>query len=137
MLGIAEAVGAITSLTDTVIKRFWPDATAIELEKINQITGEMQSQYSLLLGQLDINKIEAASPSLFKSGWRPAVGWVCVAGLGYVSVIEPVARFVAVVCFAYLGAFPVIDTTITMQILLGLLGLAGMRSFDKLKGVKR
>jgi hypothetical protein len=61
--------------------------------------------------------------------------WVCGVALAYVSLIEPVMRFVAVLCFDYRGEFPVIDTVITMQLLFGLLGLGGMRSFEKTKGV--
>jgi hypothetical protein len=87
-----------------------------------------------LSAQTDIDKIEAANPSMFVSGWRPFVGWVCAFALAYVAILEPMARFIATTAFKYQGIFPVIDTTITLQILLGMLGLSGMRSFDKLKG---
>lgn len=135
MFGIDDAITAVTTLADSAIKRIWPDATEVEKAKLAQITQEMQNHFQLLLGQLEINKAEAASPSVFVAGWRPAVGWVCGAGLAYAALLEPMARFVATVMFGYLGAFPIIDTDITLQILLGLLGLAGMRSFDKSKGV--
>lgn len=88
-----------------------------------------------LQGQVEIDKIEAASKSLFVSGWRPFVGWVCGIALAYSSIGEPFARFIAKVFFDYEGNFPVIDTTITMQILMGMLGLGGLRSFEKFKGV--
>ena len=87
-----------------------------------------------LTNQTDINKIEAANPSVFVSGWRPFVGWICAFALAYVGILEPLIRFIAQVIFGYKGSFPVIDSTITMQVLLGMLGLSGMRSFDKLKG---
>jgi hypothetical protein len=85
--------------------------------------------------QTDIDKIEAANPNLFVSGWRPFVGWACALALLYVAIVEPMVRFIATVGFKYSGSFPVIDTSITMQVLLGMLGLGGMRSFDKLKGI--
>jgi len=91
----------------------------------------MQNEYALRLSQIDVNKAEAVSSSVFVSGWRPFIGWTCGAGLAYVSIVEPLARFIAVVIFAYTGTFPVISTEITLQVLLGMLGLAGMRSFDK------
>jgi hypothetical protein len=133
MIGIDDAIAAVANLADDAIKRIWPDATEIEKAKLAQLQQELQNQFALTLGQLDINKIEATNPSLFVSGWRPFVGWMCGAALGYAAIIEPLARFLAVVAFGYAGVFPVIDTEITLQVLLGLLGLAGMRSFDKLK----
>jgi hypothetical protein len=87
-----------------------------------------------LQGQTDVNKAEAASTSIFVAGWRPAIGWICGISLAYVSVIEPIGRFVSQVAFSYTGAFPVIDTTITMQILIGMLGLGLYRSVDKFNG---
>ena len=87
-----------------------------------------------LQGQTDVNKAEAASTSIFVAGWRPAIGWICGISLAYVSVIEPIGRFVSQVAFKYAGAFPVIDTTITMQILIGMLGLGLYRSVDKFNG---
>ena len=87
------------------------------------------------MAQIDVNKTEAQSASLFVSGWRPFVGWVCGFALFYVAILEPTARFTAQVIFAYAGGFPVIDTTITMQVLFGMLGLGGMRTYEKAKGV--
>lgn len=133
MLAIADAIAAVATLADDAVKRIWPDATEVEKTKLEQLKQELQNQFALLAGQIDINKIEAANPSVFVSGWRPFVGWACGVGVAYVSVIEPIARFVAAVGFGYVGAFPLIDTEITLQVLLGLLGLAGMRTFEKVK----
>lgn len=85
-------------------------------------------------GQTDVNKIEAASLSLFVAGWRPAIGWICGLSLAYVSIFEPMGRFIAQVMYKYDGALPVIDTTITMQILIGMLGLGLYRTMDKKNG---
>lgn len=87
------------------------------------------------MAQLEVNKNEAQNTSLFVSGWRPFVGWVCGFALFYVALLDPIARFVAQVLLNYTGGFPVIDTTITMQVLFGMLGMSGMRSFEKSKGV--
>lgn len=133
MFGIDDAVSAVSNLAKTVVDKIWPDATLIEKAKIEQITQEMQNQYNEVLGQLKINETEAASSSTLVAGWRPFIGWVCGISLAYVAIIEPFARFLAVVAFAYTGVFPVIDTTLTMQIMMGMLGLAGVRSYDKLK----
>ena len=85
------------------------------------------------LAQIDVNKEEAKSSSLFVAGWRPWIGWICGNALLYVAIIEPIARFIATM-YGYTGTFPTIDTSLTMQVLLGMLGLAGLRSYDKKQG---
>lgn len=86
------------------------------------------------MGQLEVNKAEAQSTSLFVAGWRPFVGWTCGFALAYASILYPFMQFVTTY-FGYTGKFPEIDTTITMQVLFGLLGLGGMRTYEKAKGV--
>ena len=122
--GVIEAAGKVAGdLVTTDKERMTADLEAYKAE-----TDRMQ-------GQVETNKIEAASSSLFVSGARPAVMWICAFALAYASVIEPVARFVARVWFGYGGDFPVIDTDLTMQVLIGVLGLGAYRSFEKAKGV--
>ena len=124
-------------LVKTGLDKFFPDADTELKGKLAEAASQINNDYQLQLAQLDINKVEASSSSLFVSGWRPAIGWVCGISLAYAAIIEPIARFIASVIFAYVGVFPVIDTDITMQILMGLLGLAGMRTFEKHKGVSK
>lgn len=135
-------LGSIFDFGSKVIERIWPDKTkqeeakqALALAQINGQMKELEQIWDNAKAQIEVNKVEAANASLFVSGWRPGVGWVCGLGLFYVSLLEPIARFIAQVGFDYNGAFPAIDTSITMQVLLGMLGLAGMRSFDKKNGV--
>lgn len=118
-----------------LIDHFFPDANQAAAAKLELLKMQQSGDLAVMTGQLEINKIEASSTSLFVAGWRPFVGWVCGISLTYAAIVEPVARFLATVVFKYAGAFPVIDTTLTLQILLGLLGLAGMRSWEKEKGV--
>ena len=127
LLGIGsviEGVGKVAEHFVTTDK----ERMALELEsrKIDQQND---------MAQIDVNKMEAQSASLFVSGWRPFVGWVCGFALFYVAILDPIARFVAEVIYSYTGKFPEIDTTITMQVLFGLLGLGGMRTYEKSKGV--
>jgi hypothetical protein len=137
MFGIDDAIGAVANLGDTVVKRIWPEATEIEKAKIAQLTAEMQNEYNLILGQIEVNKVEAASASWLTSGWRPYVGWVCGTSLLYAGIIEPILRFIAQVVFGYVGSFPVIDTRITTDILYGMLGFGMLRSADKHLGTAR
>ncbi len=88
------------------------------------------------IAQLEINKIEAAHKSIFVSGWRPACAWMCTFALGYHFILQPIIVFF----FAISGEtvpLPEFDMNALLTILLGMLGLGGMRSFEKSKGVNR
>ena len=130
-------IGSIIEVAGKVLDRVIPDKAAAAKAKQEFEVAALSQEFSLALGQLEINKAEAAHASLFVAGWRPAVGWICAAALAYAAIFEPVARFVALVLFGYGGAFPAIDTMLTMQVLLGLLGLGGLRTWEKQKGVAR
>ena len=80
--------------------------------------------------QTKINEAEATHRTVFVAGWRPFIGWVCGLGLLYAVFIEPLLRFVFTVK-GWTIEFPKIDTTITMQVLFGMLGLVGARSYEK------
>ena len=137
-----DPLTAILDFGGKVLERVIPDPTAraaaqIELAKLQQ-SGELAklaAETDLAKGQLGINAAEAQNTRLFVSGWRPWVGWVCGSAFAYAAIIEPVARFVASVAFGYGGAFPAIDTMLTMQVLGGILGLGGLRTWEKQKGV--
>lgn len=134
-------IGGLLAIGKSMIDRLFPDENAraeqmIRLEEIAQKgnLAELQAEVTLLTKQMEINMKEAEHKSIFVAGWRPFVGWVCGIGLAYVAFLEPLARFIASVS-GYAGEFPEIDTTITMQVLLGMLGLGGMRTWEKKKGV--
>jgi hypothetical protein len=137
MFDIVGAIKSVSSLVDNVVARIWPDPTEVEKNKIRVLKMEIQRELDILTAQTDINLKEAEHPSLFVSGWRPYIGWVCGFALAYVSLIEPVLRFTAAIGFGYDGDFPHIDTDITLQILLGMLGLGAMRTSEKFKKVAR
>ena len=124
-------IPVIGQLLDKVL----PDTEAANKAKAELLSMQAKGEIDALLAQIQVNTEEAKSASVFVSGWRPFVGWVCGFGLGYVAIFEPFARFIAQVLFHYTGAFPVIDTGLTMQVLLGMLGLGGLRTLEKSKGV--
>lgn len=135
-------IGSLAEFAGKLLDRLSPDPTVkaqqqMELAKMQQ-TGELAqlaASTELIKGQLAVNTAEAANANLFVAGWRPFVGWACGAGLAYIALVEPLARFVALTYFHYTGQFPTIDTSITFQILMGMLGLGGLRSIEKVKGV--
>jgi hypothetical protein len=126
---IAPILGIVGQIFDRVV----PDKAAAEKAKLEMEAALMSQDFQLALEQINVNKEEAKSTYLFTSGWRPACGWIGAFALGYAAVLEPLARFIAKVGFDYAGAFPVLDTTITMQILFGILGLGAYRSYEKVK----
>lgn len=87
------------------------------------------------LAQLQVNANEARHKSIFVAGWRPFVGWICAFALAFVAIIVPFIHTVGFYAGIDTSSAPEIDTTITMQVLLGMLGLAAARSYEKKNGV--
>ncbi len=126
----------ITSVLDKVL----PDATAAADAKLKALELAQRGELAVLdadtrlaLAQLEVNKVEAGT-DLFRGGWRPAVGWMCVAGLGYQLVLRPLLPWLARVAGGEVPDLPSIDTETLMVLLTGMLGLGGLRTFEKVKG---
>ena len=136
-------ISGLFSAAQSLIERFFPDpekkaAAQLELLKMQQsgALAQLAAETDLAKLQIQTNIEEAKSTNWWVAGWRPAIGWVCGAGLAYAALVEPFARFAAKVWFGYTGDFPVIDTDLTMQILMGMLGLGAMRSVEKVRNVE-
>lgn len=137
MLGnlINKALGPIL---DGVL-RFIPDKNERARAK-EQFEGQMlAAMTSLVQGQLEINKMEAQHSSTFVAGWRPAIGWICGVALGWNFVIQPLLLYVAWLIpeGAELANAPQLETGELMTVLLGMLGLGGLRTYEKRLGVAR
>ena len=92
------------------------------------------------LAQIAVNLQESKSENVFISGWRPAVGWTCTAAFAYAFVLQPFAAFIALVSGmdpALLAALPDLDIGSMMPVLLGMLGLGAMRSYEKKSGTNK
>ena len=137
-----DPVTAVLDIGGKLIERLWPnpadrDAAKLKLLEL-QRSGELATlaaETELAKAQIAVNQESAKHGSLFVSGARPFILWMCGAAFGYATILEPVGRFIATVAYGYTGAFPAIDTQLTFQLLIGLLGLGGFRSFEKVKGV--
>ena len=90
----------------------------------------------LAKAQLEVNKVEAAHHSLFVSGWRPAVGWVCVLGMFGNFITIPFANFVLALLEIQI-IIPLVPLETMMPVLMGMLGLGAMRTYEKKSGVDR
>ena len=88
-------------------------------------------------GQLEINKAEAASASVFKGGWRPFIGWTCGAAFAYHFVLQPVLLFCVALFGLDIPALPQFDMSSLMTVLMGMLGLGGLRTYEKKTGVSK
>ena len=135
-------LSAILDIGSKLVDKFFPDPQQAEQAKLKLLEMQQNGELAQLAAATDLAKLQIqtniaeAAGNWFTAGWRPFIGWICGVSLCYVAIIEPIARFVAQVWFHYTGAFPTINTDLTMQVLLGMLGLGAMRSAEKIKGVE-
>ena len=129
---IESLIGPVAGLLD----KFIEDKDQKHLLAHQIATMSERHAQELAKGQLEVNKAEAASASLFVAGWRPAVGWVCVLGMASNFVLIPMVNFILALAESTITV-PLIDTSTMMPVLLGMLGLGAMRSAEKIKKVSR
>jgi len=122
---VASLVGPVTGLLDKFIEdKDQKNALAHEIATMSQ-----KHSHEALKGQLDVNKAEAAHKSLFVAGWRPCIGWVCALGLFYNTILVNILGIWVKV--------PEVDTTLLVPVMMGMLGLGAMRSYEKVNSVAR
>ena len=130
---ISSLIGPVTGILDKVIEDKDQKAKlAFELSTM----ADTHAQQALL-SQLEINKAEAASGSLFKGGWRPFVGWVCGVAFAYHFVLQPLLVFVLTASGVDLPDLPEFDMSTLLTVLGGMLGIGGLRSYEKTKGLTK
>ena len=122
---LGSIIGPATQLLDKVIE---------DKDEKNRIAFELSTlaerhATELAKGQLEVNKVEAAHHSIFVSGWRPCIGWVCALGLLYNTILSNILGIWVEV--------PEIDTTLLVPVMMGMLGIGAMRTVEKVKGVSR
>ena len=130
---ISSLIGPVTGILDKVIPD--SDMKAKLAHEIATMSDNHAQQ--ALLAQLEINKAEAASGSLFKGGWRPAVGWVCALAFAYHYLLQPLLVFILTASGVDLPELPVFDMSTLLTVLGGLLGIGGLRSYEKTKGLTK
>jgi hypothetical protein len=105
---------------------------ALELAQKGELAA-LDAEMRLALGQLEVNKAEATTDA-YRGGWRPACGWTCAFGLAYTFVLRPLLPWVISLSGHQVPPLPDIDTDTLMVLLTGMLGLGGLRSFERIKG---
>jgi hypothetical protein len=126
-------IGPVTSIIDKIVPD--KDQAAKLAHEIATMSEKMANEQ--VLAQLEVNKAEAASGSLFKGGWRPAIGWICGLALFWSFILQPFLVFFLLVFGVDLPPLPEIGTADLMPILLGMLGLGGLRSYEKVQKVTK
>lgn len=133
-------LAALIPLIGTIVEKVIPDPQAAADAKLRVMElaqkGELavlDADLKLALGQLEVNKAEATT-DMFRGGWRPAVGWVCVVGLAYQFVLQPVLPWLVALFGAQVPPLPAIDNETLVVLLTGMLGLGGLRTLERVKG---
>lgn len=134
-------IDSLLKIGSTILDRVIPDVAAREkakaefqLQVLQQETELVKTFAQLDQSQIEVNKEEAKSSSLFVSGWRPFIGWVCGSAFAWVYIGQPVLAFFFTAAGHPLN-LPHIEFGEMSSVLLGMLGLGGMRSYEKVKGV--
>ena len=128
-----KLIGPVTSIIDKIVPD--KDQAAKLAHEIATMSEKMANEQ--VLAQLEVNKAEAASGSLFKGGWRPAIGWICGLALLWSFILQPFLVFFLLVFGVDLPPLPEVGTADLMPILLGMLGLGGLRSYEKVQKVTK
>ena len=133
---ISALISSILPIASTVIDRVVPDKNAQAKAKQALEKALVDAEVAGQLGQLEINKIEAGSRNVFVAGRRPFIGWTCGAAMAYSYVLQPILSF-GLGQAGYLIVLPRVELGEMMPVLLGMLGLGGLRSFEKFKGLSK
>ena len=130
---LTALIGPVTGLLD----KFIPDAD--EKARIAHELATMSEKHAqeLALSQIEVNKAEAASGSIFKGGWRPAVGWVCAIAFAYHFIVKDLIIFGASFAGVELPELPEFDMGTLLTVLGGMLGIGGLRTYEKQKGLTK
>ena len=134
---------ALIPIIGNLLEKFIPDPQAAAEAKLKMLAmvqqgdlAQLDADMKLALGQLDVDKAEATT-DLFRGGWRPGAGWVCVLGLAYQFLLMPLLPWIAHVAGANVPPLPTIDIGTLFTLLAGMLGLGTLRTAEKLKGVQK
>jgi|TARA_Y100001951_G_C11276769_1_gene262471 hypothetical protein len=133
---IATLLPSLLPVVGDVLDRFFPNKEEKERAQ-REIEAKLTEHLAQIdLAQLEVNKQEASHRSVFIAGWRPFVGWTCGLALFYTYLAQPMAMFILAQT-GDLVQLPHVDLSMMMPVLLGMLGLGGLRSFEKYKGVSK
>lgn len=129
-------IAALLPIIGQVLDRVIPDTDAREKAKAQLEVQLLQNEQQLSIAQTEINKIEAASTDRFVSGWRPFIGWVCGTALAYTYIGQPLLAWILLLTGANATPPSIVGDNL-MELVFAMLGLGGLRTFEKVKGVTK
>ena len=129
-----DPISAALDLGTALINRIFPDPVQAASAKLELLKLQQSGELATMTAQTDIDKQEAASASVFVSGWRPAIGWVCACALAYQYLIKPLSIGLLPSFGIAVPPLPGLDDNL-WQLMMGMLGMGGLRTFEKVQGV--
>ena len=130
---VSSLIGPVTGILDKVIED--KDQKAKLAHELATMADKLSHEQQL--AQIEVNKAEAASGSLFKGGWRPFIGWVCGIAFCYHFVVQPLILFVVAIVGITIPDLPEFQMNTLLTVLGGLLGIGGLRTYEKQKGLTK
>ena len=129
-----DPISAALDLGNTLISRIFPDPAQAADAKLKFLELQQSGELSVMTAQTDINKVEASNTSIFVSGWRPAIGWVCALALAYQYLLKPLIMGILPNFGIAIAPLPGLDDNL-WQLMMGMLGMGGLRTMEKMQGV--
>lgn len=127
---------AIIEIGARLLDKIIPDKDARAKAQVELMRAAQDADFQLALGQLKVNEKEAEHPSLFVAGWRPFIAWACGLGLVYNFLIYPLLLWLIAVTGSTIVPPPLFSENL-MELVMGMLGLGALRTYEKFKGVER
>lgn len=125
---------AILEIGARLLDKIIPDKDAREKAQAELFKAAQDQEFQLALGQLKVNEAEASNPNMFVAGWRPFIGWTCGIGLVYNFIVYPLLLWGVAVYGAQITPPPLFSDNL-LELVLGMLGLGALRTYEKWKGV--
>ncbi len=125
-------IGQVIEVADKVLGKFIPDKN-LKMKLQKEMT---MAFHDANLAQIQLNKQEAAHKNIFVAGWRPFVGWTCGVALAYHFIVSPIVETILIAAGVTVD-LPSFEFSQLSSILMGMLGLGGLRTYEKMKGVSR
>lgn len=129
---IAPLLPKVLDIVDQVI----PDKDAAAKAKVEMEARLIEAASQANIEQIKTNQAEAQHSSIWVAGWRPAIGWACASGIAWVFILQPVASW-ALALAGVDADLPGVNTDILLELTFAMLGMAGLRTFEKMKGVAK
>lgn len=136
-MAIAALIPQLLPILGTALDKVIPDNVSKEVAKKELEKALVDNANSINLETIKTNQIEAAHKNVWVSGWRPAIGWSCSLGVGWLFIGHPLASWGAMLAGYEDVSMPAVPTDILLELTFAMLGMAGLRTFEKLKGITK